>query len=44
MVTEPGRGQAIAGLATHTTAVGGEQWQLFSDAIQLESQALTAQW
>jgi hypothetical protein len=44
MVIEPGRGPAVAGLATHTTAAAGEQQLLFSDALQLESRALTAQW
>jgi hypothetical protein len=35
MVTEPGRGPAVAGLTTHTAAAGGEQQQLFSDALHL---------
>jgi hypothetical protein len=43
MVTEPGRGPAVAGLATHTAAAGGEQSQLLSEALHLDSQAMTGQ-
>ncbi len=45
MATDPGRGPAVAGLrvAMHTAAAGGdsEQEQLFSDALQSESQVLS---
>jgi hypothetical protein len=35
MVTEPGRGPAVAGLATHTAAAEGEQKQLFSEGTSI---------